>query len=39
MYHVEYLGIAGSIIIGISFVPQTYKVIRNNDIQSLSEIL
>ena len=32
----KYIGLIASCIIGISFIPQTYKVIKENDVQSLS---
>ena len=30
------LGIAGSILVGISFIPQTYIVIKKKEIKNLS---
>ncbi len=34
--YTESIGFFGSIIIGASFVPQTFKVIKNNDTNSIS---
>lgn len=34
--YVECIGFVGSTMIGISFIPQTYKVVKNNDTKSIS---
>lgn len=34
--YIQYIGFAGSIMIGISFIPQTYKVVKGNDTKSIS---
>jgi len=36
MQYINIIGLLGSSIIGISFIPQTYKIIKSNDIQSIS---
>lgn len=36
MDYIDILGLVGSTIIGISFIPQTYKIIKTHDIESLS---
>ncbi len=34
IYHI--IGIFGSILVGLSFIPQTYKIIKTNNVKDLS---
>jgi MtN3 and saliva related transmembrane protein len=36
MLIIDIIGLSGSTIIGLSFIPQTYKVIREQDVKSIS---
>ena len=36
MQLIDYIGLIGSCTIGLSFIPQTYKIIKNKDISSIS---
>jgi MtN3 and saliva related transmembrane protein len=36
MHTIHLIGLTGSIIIGISFIPQTIKIITDNDVTSIS---
>lgn len=36
MKTIEIIGVLGSCIVAISFIPQTYKIIKNNDVHSIS---
>jgi uncharacterized protein with PQ loop repeat len=33
---IEIIGLIGSSIVAISFIPQTYKIMKDNDVQSIS---
>ena len=33
---IEVIGLAGSCLIGLSFIPQTYKTIKENDTKNIS---
>ena len=34
---IDILGILGSVLVGISFIPQTYLVIKNKEIKNISK--
>ena len=36
MNHIDILGLLGSIFVGISFIPQTIKTIKSEDIKDIS---
>ena len=34
---IDILGILGSVLVGISFIPQTYEVIKNKEVKNISK--